>query len=397
MTHQEFSNIVMSATKASLADFFCGSFHSLGAFAYTSDFPVILAMHKLDYGFGDIARIMSTSYDIEVAAGMIKNLACEEWRKPNKPYTLDDIQETLNYKLNRMLHEDSHHADCVFSLIRQGGSALNLKRILDGFALRGYFRHHHDVNLCRDQHGVLRPVSDLLLLPKTATMAKVLCESAMVAEDAEAVRYIAAIPEYKKLLGDRFVPENIKVVNNYLRSKQKRDTDLSIINELSGYNLQDYANLLTSYENYKQQEDSVTVDAIYDAEILRQAPEHFIELIMNHKEVSVGTANIFIARMARDGMPTKGGFLMANKGRFFIIQYPNAEMSETEIVELCFENKSKRGYLGILIGVPPEVVAAHKGGQKLLNLMYELSPSSEIAQHLDVKGRAKQFKNDLGI
>jgi hypothetical protein len=397
MIHQDFRNIVMSVTKASLADFFCGSFHMLGSFAYTDDFPVILAMHKLDYSFDDIARIMSTSYHIEVAAGMIKNLACEEWRKPKAPYTLADIQESLHYKLNRMLHEDSQHADCVFSLIRQGGSGISLKRILDGFALRGYFRHHHDVNLCRDQYGALRPVSDLLLLPKTATIAKVLCESAMVAEDAEAVRYIAAIPEYKKFLGERFVPDNIKVVNNYLRSKQKRDTDLSIINEVSGYNLQDYANLLISYENYKQQKDSVTVDAIYDAEILRQAPDHFIELIMNHKEVSVGTANIFIARMARDGMPTKGGFLMANKGRFFVIQYPTAEMSETEIVELCFENKAKRGYLGILIGMSPEVVAAHKAGQKLLNLMYELSPSNEIAQCLDTKGRAKQFKNDLGV
>lgn len=397
MTHQEFRNIVMSATKASLADFFCGSFHSLGPFAYTSDFPVILAMHKLGYGIDDIARIMSASYDIEVAAGMIKNLGCEEWRKPNAPHTLADIQGSLNYKLNSMLHEDSQYADCVFSLISQGGSALNLKRILQGFALRGYYRHHHDINLCRNQHGLLRPASDLLLLPKTATIAKVLCESAMVAEDAEAVRYIAAIPEYESFLGQRFISENIKLVNNYLRSKQKRGTELSIINELSGYNLQDYANLLTSYENYKQQTDSKVVEAIYNAEILRQAPDHFIELIMNHKEVSVGTANIFIARMARDGMPTKGGFLMANKGRFFVIQYPTAEMSETEIVDLCFENKAKRGYLGILIGLPPEVVAAHKGGQKLLNLMYELSPSNEIAQCLDTKGRVKQFKNDLGV
>lgn len=397
MNHQDFRNIVMSATKASLADFFCGSFHMIGSFEYTSDFPVIMAMHKLDYSFGDIARIMSTSYDIEVAAGMIKNLGCDEWRKPKELYTLAEIKGTLHYKLNRMLHKDSQHADCVFSFIRQDGSSLNIKWILGGFSLRGYYRHHHDVNLCRDQYGALRPVSDLFLLPKTAAMAKVFCESAMVAEDVEAVRYIAGIPDYKKLLGDRFVQENIKVVNNYLRSKQKRDTDLSIINELSGYNLQDYANLLASYENYKQKKDSVTVDAIYDAEILRQAPDHFIELIMNHKEISVGTANIFIARMARDGMPTKGGFLMANKGRFYVLQYPAEEMSETEIVDLCFENKAKRGYLGILIGISPGVVAAHRAGQKLLNLIYELSPSSQIAQHLDVKGRAKQFKNDLGI
>jgi hypothetical protein len=29
--------------------------------------------------------------------------------------------------------------------------------------------------------------------------------------------------------------------------------------------------------------------------------------------------------------------------------------------------------------------------------MYEFIPSNEIAQRLDTKGRAKQFKNDLGV
>lgn len=397
MTHEEFASIVWGAAKISLSDFFCESLHSIGRFPRESAFPVIRAMHALDYGLDDIARIMMVSYDIEVAAGMFKNLQCDKWDRPRRAYELDDIEANLNHKLNIMLHRDSNCADCVFSIIRQGSAALNLKTILDGFALRGYYRKQHDVNLCRTQGGALRPVHDLLLLPKTATMAKVLCESAMVAEDVEAVRYIESIPEYKKLLGDKFVAEHIKIVNNYLRSKQRIEQDLSIINELSGYNLQDYANLLTSYESYKQQTDSVTVDAIYNSEILRKAPDHFIELIMNHKEVSVGTANIFIARMASDGMPTKGGFLMANKGRFFVIQYPDTEMTETEIVERCFENKAKRGYLGILFGVSLDVVAAHKAGQKLLNLMYELSPSNEIALHMDLKGRAKHFTNELGV
>lgn len=401
MTPQDFINIVSETSSLSLDEFFHMHLHQ-GYTAKPDDmFRVLAKMHAMGMGVDDIIPTVDAAFDFRAERGMVSR-----WTVPDheRGYSFKkwDMEELVNTKIHYMLQSSAESCDLAFSLIRQGGDRLFLKPILNGFAITGYYQHQHDLNLCRTASGQLRAVDDFLLLPKNQTIARMLCDSAIFWEDLEAVRYVASIPEYRKHLDDKFLAGRVKALNNSLRAKGTRDTDLSLLNDLSEPTLEDYARLLSTSKSMVSDFGSVNqimakVMPLFNAKLLSMAPAEFVYMLMTQKDMGIKTSNIFIAKMAESGIPTKLGFLLANKGRFFVTEFPQAELTETEIVQLCFEHKAKRGYLGMLYSVSLDVIAAHRHGQKLLNLMYEFIPSNEIAQRLDTKGRAKQFKNDLGV
>lgn len=400
MTNEDFCNIVSETSSLPLDQFFYQHLHH----GYTTEpdemFLVLGRMHELGMGVDDIIRTVDAAFDFQAAKGMVSRWPLKDYERSS--FKKWDMEELINTKVHYMLKYKPEFSDLAFSLIRKGGARLFLKPILNGFSINGYYQHQHDLNLCRTASGQLRSVDDFLLLPKNQTTARMLCDSAIFWEDLEAVRYVASIPEYRKYLDDKFLAERAKELNNKLRAKGTRNTDLSILNDLSEPNLEDYARLLSTSDAMVRDfgdvaKNMANVMPMFNPALLSMAPAEFVYMLMTQKDMGIKTSNIFIAKMAGLGIPTKAGFLMANKGRFFATQFPQAELTEMEIVELCFEHKAKRGYLGMLYSVPLDVIASHRHGQKLLNLMYEFIPSGEIAQRLDIKGRAKQFRNDLGV
>jgi hypothetical protein len=366
-------------------------------------FPLLTMLANLNSSFDDVTFFFQRAYALGLPLGLIESF--KEKAKPLSPMIFTDINKEPDWGwgvsviLNQMLINPSF-VDAVFDLLMRGkNSSVNFKGMLYGFGHKDSLRNQRKLNLCRYSVGVLREPEAFLLFPRNQTIARMFCDSAMAADDLQAVQHLLSIPQMAKHLPQAFLADHVKVVNNRLISDGHRTEDLTLINAITRMSLEDYAKLVVDSPllQGKNRQPQQTLDAIFNVQMLRKAPDEFVHLLMTTSNFEKDPVNAFIYGMHRAGLPTARGFLMANHGRFYMLEHPDFCLTEPEIVNICYSNKHRRGYLGILATLAPEIIAGHKEKDLLLDLVYKLSEDTECVRHMSLIGRAKAFSGDIGL
>lgn len=395
MEHADFCSLVEEATGLHIHDLIFEVFYHN---EHRKGLTLITMLANLNSSFDDVTVFFKRAYALELPLGLKAS-----WKSKARPFTR--IEEEADWGwgvsviLNKMLVKSSF-VDAAFDLLMRGkNSSVNFKAMLYGFGHKDILNNQREVNLCRYSVGELREPATFLLFPHNQTMARMFCDSAMAADDLQAVEHLLSIPQIAKHLPQAFLAEHVKVVNNELISSGIRADDLALINSLSSMGLQDYAKLIVDspYLQGRNWKVDQTLDSVFKEHLLRQAPEEFVHLVMTTPSFEKDPANLFIYRMHRAGLPTARGFLMANHGRFYLLEHPETSMTDQEILECCASNKHKRGYLAILSTLPPDLIAGHSKGDLLLNEVYELTGDVSFVQQMSLAQRAKTFSGDLGL
>lgn len=395
MEHANFCSLVEEATGLHIHDLIFEVFYHN---EHKKAFIILTMLANENSSFDDVTFFFKRAYALELPLGLKAN-----WKAKARPFTRineeADWGRGVSVILNKMLVSTSR-VDAVFDMLMRGkNSSVNFKAMLYGFGHKDILRNQRELNLCRYSDGVLREPKAFLLFPQNQTMARMFCDSAMAADDLQAVEHLLSIPDVAKHLPKGFLAEHVKVVNNQLISSGVRAGDLTLIKSLTSMGLQDYAKLIVDspYLQGRNWKIDQTLGSVFKEHLLRQAPEEFVHLVMTTPSFEKDPANQFIYRMHRAGLPTARGFLMANHGRFYLLEHPETSMTDQEILECCASNKNKRGYLAILSTLPPELIAGHSKGDLLLAEAYDLTGDVAFVKQMSLAQRAKAFSGDLGL
>lgn len=401
MTHDEFCSMVNRVSGLHIHEAMFHSFYPNSQYIPDGGClpKILIGLASGGYGFDSALQFFNRAYKVEEPLGMKSQWVVEDaWMKERlkkEPDWICQISAELNYMIGRKAQSDA-----VFSLLANGSSHIDKKLLLSGFGIGGYSKDQRRFNICRTDNGELRSADLLLLLPQNQTTTRIICDSAIAADDLDAVNHLLAIPKIAKHLPMEFLVSQIKNVNNELLSQQRISKELSLVETFSSSNLQDYARLITDSPylagtDYNSEGDGLKV--IFKKTMLSQAPEEFVHLAMTMSNFSKDRVNAFLLRMHLEGLDTIKGFLMAHFGRFFMIQTPNHSISDAEVLQICASNKHRRGYLAILCTLPPKVIATHAKSDLLLDEAYKLTGDLAFVREMSITSQAKAFSGDLGL
>lgn len=395
MEHAEFCSLVEETMGLHIHDLIFDVFyHNERKMA----FPLITILANDNSSFDDVTYLFKRAYALELPLGLKAT-----WKQKARPFTKIDEEADWGWGLSVILNQmlvKSAWVDAAFDLLmRSKNSSVNFKAMLHGFGHKDILRNQRELNLCRYSEGELREPEAFLVFPRNQTMARMFCDSAMAADDLQAVEHLLSIPQVAEHLPKDFLAGHVKVVNNQLISSGIRTEDLTLIKSLTSMGLQDYAKLIVDspYLQGRNWKVDQTLDSVFKEHLLRQAPEDFVHLVMTTPSFEKDPVNQFIYRMHRAGLPTARGFLMANLGRFYLLEHPETSMTDQEILDCCASNKQKRGYLAILTMLPPELIAGHAKSDLLLEEAYKLTGDVAFVKQMSLAQRAKAFSGDLGL
>ena len=397
MEHAEFCSLVEETTGLHIHDLIFRVFYKKRR---TPVLPLMTRLATLNLGVDDVTSLFERAYAIELSLGLKdrwKERAQSHINIDKYPDWVDDVSLILNNML-----VNTSFVDAAFDLLMRGNNpSVNFKGMLYGFGHKDTLKNQRDVCLCRDRQGQLRHPAAFLLFPRNQTMARMFCDSAMAADDLEAVQHLLSVPQIAKHLPQDFLAEHVKVVNNQLLSSGQRTQDLALISAFTSISLQDYAQLLIDSPllegKGRNKHTKQSMDNVFNEAMLRKAPDEFVHLLMTTSRFDTEPVNAFISRMHRVGLPTAKGFLMANFGRFYMLEHPGFSLTEPEIVNLCFSNNHRRGYLGILTTLSPEIIAGHPRKDLLLEEAYKLTGDQAFVLPMSLQQQAKSFSGDLGL
>jgi hypothetical protein len=395
LEHADFCSLVEDASGLHIHDLIFEVFYHN---EHKKAFILLTMLANENSSFDDVTFFFKRAYALELPMGLKAN-----WKAKARPFTQIDEEADWGWGVSAILNNmlvNKSLVDVAFDLLMRGkNSSVNFKVMLYGFGHKDILKNQRELNLCRYRVGELREPGTFLLFPQNQTMARMFCDSAMAADDLQAVEHLLAIPQVAKHLTQDFLAEHVKVVNNQLISSGVRTEDLTMIKSLTSMGLQDYAQLIVNspYLQGRNWKVDQTLDSVFKEHLLRQAPEEFVHLVMTTPSFEKDPANRFIYRMHRAGLPTARGFLMANHGRFYLLEHPDFCLTEPEMVSICFSNKHKRGYLGFLTTLEPKIIAGHPKKDLLLEEAYKLTGDVAFVEQMSLAQRAKAFSGDLGL
>lgn len=256
--------------------------------------------------------------------------------------------------------------------------------------------------LCRDQQGELRRPEDLKVISRSKDTARAFVRSAFEQDDLEAIDHFLAVPEIAAHLPPHTLDDLFKLVLQAIKevpgAPAGSHMNSRIYHRYGGDVLGEYWQTLDNAPVLRGGRAPVEFEQIFNPEVLRLAPEVFIDQLSKHKLMDKGQVNTFIYRMHQAGLPCYPGYLLVSRGPFYHLDNKDRAPNYTMMIDDCLSKKSKSGFVGLLATVPISAMVEHSRRDEILLLVHGLTGDPEYVRHMaSLKSRGKAFATDLNL
>jgi hypothetical protein len=245
--------------------------------------------------------------------------------------------------------------------------------------------------------GSLRSEAELGVLAQKKVYLQALVESAINCFDPEALRHVVSFSKTLQFVSAESISDELK--ERILSKYHKEDyagafSDFVLTEQVESMPLEDY---WKTFDLSDSQATAKQADAFYNETVVGKDPDAFVETILRLGRVNIVSCNQFILRMIQSGFDCFPGFIKGTcspLGAYDALSKPRDYQS---MLSLCITKLGLPGFKALITIVPFAEIEKHPRKKDLLNIVHELTGSTEAVKLMDKKSRGKSLEDRLGI
>lgn len=249
----------------------------------------------------------------------------------------------------------------------------------------------------RKSDGSLRAPEELGLQSGGDKLTRLLLKQAIQHKDFECIKHLRTFSLASKLITDEFLNDAIRLAYNKDEKSLELFGEMLIGTEIDDIPLHKYWETLKLKEVFGYGSKRSSVAKFYSKEVVKKYPDGFVSMILNLSRSDAYNGNLFIAMMCSDGLDCYPGFILGYEGVLSAFDKQQQPRDYQGMIDICLKRKPLPGYIGLLCGIPPEEIQAHKRCAEVLGLIHELTGSREAIQLMDRKQRGRALMTDLAM
>jgi hypothetical protein len=245
--------------------------------------------------------------------------------------------------------------------------------------------------------GSLRSETDLGVLAQKKTYLQALVASAINFFDPDALRHVMSFNKAREFVSAESISDELKqlIVSKY----HKKDyagafKDFVLTESVDVMPLDDY---WKTFDLGDWQATTRQVDTFYSESAVGKAPDVFVETVLRMGRVNLATSNHFILRMIDSGFDCYPGFIKGTHNPLAAYDALQKPRDYQAMLSVCITKIGLPGFKALITTVPFTEINKHPRKKDLLNIVHELTGSTEAVKLMDKKWRGKLLEDRLGL
>jgi hypothetical protein len=316
-------------------------------------------------------------------------LAEEKLSNPDFKAGFGTVEEKLESAISQLMRKSEHMDFAIDYILR----SKNIR--VSAFVRKNLYNTPRPY--VRRVDGSLRNEGELGVLSQKKIYLQALVFTAINAFDPEALRHIIGFSKTLELVPAESISDELKkriVSKHYKEDYAGAFKEFVLTEKVESMPLEDY---WKTFELGDWQATAQQADAFYIETVVRKAPDAFVETILRMGRVNIVSCNQFVLRMIQSGFDCFPGFIKGTCSPLAAYDALQKPRDYQAMLNLCITKIGLPGFKALITIVPLTEIVKHPRKKDLLNIVHELTGSTEAVKLMDNKWRGKSLEDRLGL